>query len=268
MKNQFGEFLKVWRKKRGLSQLGLSFVSETSQRHISFLESGRSTPSKTMVINLCDALDVPLDETNKMLLLAGFAPSYSNFTLDHPQLAPIRKALQFMLESHLPYPALLVDNLYNVIDANAAAIRFQLFLYDLDAPEALPEHSKNLLAGVFHPEGYGKYIENHEQVTSTLFSRLVKEVHYAGNPQEGLDLINRLRSYCPAIDVELPDVESLPILQTRLVKGDVALNLVTTIASFGSPFDVTVDKLKIETFLPYDRPTEVFFRQWDHELPG
>ena len=132
----FGPMLRAWRRRRGASQLALALQSGVSQRHVSFLESGRARPSREMVVQLTSALDVPLRQRNAMLLAAGFAPVYRESNLAAPELTPVRQAIDRMLKQQEPYPAIVIDRLWNLLQANEAANAFTLFLFEGPPPAA------------------------------------------------------------------------------------------------------------------------------------
>src|SRR5260221_5235668 len=141
----FGPMLRAWRRRRGASQLALALQSGVSQRHVSFLESGRARPSREMVVQLSTALDVPLRQRNAMLLAAGFAPAYRETNLAAPELLPVRKAIDHMLKKQEPYPAVVIDRLWHLIQANEAAQAFTMFLFEGPPPAPPPGKSPNLL---------------------------------------------------------------------------------------------------------------------------
>ena len=244
-----------------MSQLALSEISQTSQRHISYLESGKSSPSRKMVVNLCDALDVSLNETNQILLAAGFAPVYSHYPLEGAELSEINQALSFMLERHQPYPAMVVDNLYDVVRPNSAAVNFQLFLHGVSDPSDLPPQNLNLMLGLFHPEGYGQFISNFNEVATSLLQRFMKELSYAGNPEPGMEVLEQIMSCQSFPQSSIQESISLPVLNVQFKKGKHKLNLFSIISSFGSPFDVTLEQLKLECHFPLDSTTKQFFEK-------
>src|SRR5476649_1381938 len=147
----FGPMLRAWRRRRGASQLALALQSGVSQRHVSFLESGRARPSREMVVQLTTALDVPLRQRNTMLLAAGFAPVYRETSLGAPELTPVRQAIDRMLKQQEPYPAVVIDRLWNLLDANEAANAFTLFLFEGPPPAPPPGKPANLLRWLLDP---------------------------------------------------------------------------------------------------------------------
>lgn len=242
---EFSEALKSWRKLRRYSQLELALQADISGRHLSFLETGRSSPSREMVIRLSETLQLPLDARNLFLAQAGFAAKYSEHDWTDYEMQPIRRAVERMLATHMPYPGLAVDRLWRVVDANQAAK--QLFghfgvgigdsVLDLMLSEVLPAA-----------------IENWEEVASAAVERLRAESLSHGRVPE-LDRAAQQLAQQVAGTINI----SSPVVPTVLSFGDVRLSLFATIAQFGTPKDVVLDDLKIELYFPMDPETEAFF---------
>lgn len=258
----FGDELRRWREARRLSQLDLALHADVSQRHVSFLETGRSTPSRDMVLHLAAALDVPLRDRNLLLTLAGYAPAFSERTLDDATLAQIRHVLETLLAAHEPFPAYVVDRTWNQVLANTAIARLLQLLPDpLGAAEAA---AGNVLRLALHPDGLRQVVVNFPEVAASLLLRLEHEAtHRAGDP-EIQALLAEVRSY-PGV-AELPSRPSAPRGQDLLVplhvrNHDVELRLFTTIATIGAPYDVTLEELCLETLLPADPATEQALRE-------
>lgn len=258
----FPTVLKEWRNVQGLSQLELALRSGSSQKHISFLESGRSNPSRIMIFSLCEALQIPLRDRNELLLAAGFAPSYKERSLDDPDLAPTKQAIDRILQSHLPYPAVVYDRLHNVMQVNDAAIKFQCFLYDVKNVMDLPEVSGNVLRGLLHPEGYREHIENWDELASIMLRRLRAEIFSAGKPEAAVKLLKELSEY-PGIPSDWQHRTDLewrhPMLTVHINKGGHQFSLFTTLTSLGAPFDVTLQEIRIESYFPLDDSATSFF---------
>ena len=166
----FGPMLRTWRRRRGASQLALALQSGVSQRHVSFLESGRAKPSREMVVQLTTALDVPLRQRNTMLLAAGFAPVYRESNLAAPELAPVRQAIDRILKQQEPYPAVVIDRLWNLLQANEAAQAFTLFLFEGPPPAPPPGKGPNILQWLLDPKALRSKISNWEEVARYLVS--------------------------------------------------------------------------------------------------
>jgi transcriptional regulator with XRE-family HTH domain len=251
----FGALLRHWRQARGMSQLALAVEAEVSARHLCFLETGRARPSREMIQILAEVLDVSLADRNAMLLAAGYAPAYGQRDLDAPEVAHVRRAFQFVLRQQEPYPAVVVDGGWDVVMRNDAATRiFGLFL----AGGGLrPEHARNALRMVCHPEGLRRFIVNWEEFAGPLIQTLHREA--AG----GLPAVARLRDELlayPGMPVRWrrpdPDVVVTPVLPMRLRRGDVALAFFSTLTMLATPRDVALEQLRIECFYPADAATE------------
>ena len=247
-----GPLLRRWRQRRRLSQLDLSVAADVSTRHLSFLETGRATPSRDMVLHLADHLDVPLRERNALLLAAGYAPVYRESGLDGPAMAPTMAALRGVLAGHEPYPALLVDRRWNLVDANTAAA----VLTEGIAAHLL-EPPVNVLRASLHPDGLAPRIVNLREWRAHLLHRLRREADLLGLPE--LDALHTELSGPPYGDdtdpvrpeAGVPEVA----VQLRLRHGDGELTFLSLVSAFGTPVDVTLDELVLETFLPADSAT-------------
>ena len=188
----FGPMLRTWRRRRGASQLALALQSGVSQRHVSFLESGRARPSREMVVQLSTALDVPLRQRNEMLLAAGFAPAYRESNLAAPELAPVRQAIDFMLRQQEPYPAVVIDRLWNLLQANEAANAFTVFLFEGMPPAPPPGKGPNLLRWILDPKALRSKISNWEEVARYLVSTTYAEILAAGGEPRALAFIEEI----------------------------------------------------------------------------
>ncbi|MFF4771698.1 helix-turn-helix domain-containing protein [Microtetraspora fusca] len=248
-----GVLLRQWRERRRLSQLDLSIQAEVSTRHVSFMETGRSAPSREMVLHLAEHLDVPLRERNHLLLAAGYAPVYTESTLDSPQLAAVRDAIGKLLAGHEPYPAVVVDRGWNLVDANTGL----RMLADGIAPELL----SNVLRASLHPDGLAPRIANLGEWRAHLLGRLKRQITLTGDA-ELAELYAELREYpCdqPEPEVELPGPGDI-FVPLRLRRGDRELSFFSVVATFGTPLDVTVAEMMIESFFPADEETIRFLR--------
>jgi len=260
----FGGQLRWWRERRGLSQLALAGEAETSQRHLSFLESARATPSREMVLRLAAALDVPLRQQNVLLLAAGFAPVWRESDLSAPELALVNRALDVMLAQQEPFPGFVVDRRWNLLRANQGAGRLVEFLAG-PAPQAAPAaDAVNLADALISPDGLRPLIVNWQEV-ARYFLRGVQADALADGTPETAALLRRLLSY-PGIPTlsEPPALEEplAPVLAIHFRKDATSLRLFTTIATLGTPQDVTLQEIRIECFFPADDPTAAVFRGW------
>jgi transcriptional regulator with XRE-family HTH domain len=258
VKNGFGERLKWWRAQRGLSQLALAGSAEISQRHLSFLESGRAEPSRDMVLRLCAVLDMPLRQQNALMLAAGFAPVWRESDLGVPELAQVNGALDYMLAQQEPYPAFVVDRRWNLLRANKGAVNLVVFLTGaaLAGPVSLAD-------ALISPEGLRPYIDNWEDVAA-YFLRSVQADAAADGTQETADLLRRLTAYpgVPKLSHVAPLGTHTPVVDMHFRKNETALRVFTTIATLGTPQDVTVQEIRIECFFPSDEPSAEMFRRW------
>ncbi|MGI8689428.1 MAG: helix-turn-helix domain-containing protein [Thermomicrobiales bacterium] len=257
-----GELLRQWRERRRLSQMELALDAEISTRHLSFVETGRSTPSREMVLHLTEQLDLPLRERNHLLLAAGYAPVYSETPLAAPQLSAVRVAVRQVLIGHEPYPAVVVDRGWNLVDANASLALFT----DGVAPELLAPPA-NVLRVSLHPDGMAPRIVNLGEWRAHLLGRLRRQVALTANAALA-DLYTELRAYpCdrPDPEIEAPGPGDI-VVPLRIRHGDRELTFFSTVATFGTPLDITVAELSIESFFPADAETTTAL--WNGAAPG
>lgn len=253
----FGDLLREWRTIRKVPQLELASVADVSARHLSFLETGRSAPSRAMVLTLAEHLEVPLRERNQLLLAAGFAPSYTESALDGDRMLMVRSAIRQVLAATEPYPALAVDRHWNLVDANAAVAAFTQ-----DAPDDLLAAPFNVLKFSLDPRGLGGRIVNLGQWRTHLFERLERQIRVTGDPKLKT-LLDELRAY-PASDddgADDPVMSGDVAVYLRLRTGDEELSFFSTVTTFGTPLDVTVDELSVESFYPADDKTAEHLRR-------
>lgn len=256
----FGEELRRWREARRLSQLALAGEADVSQRHLSFLENGKSRPSREMVLHLARVLDLPLREQNTLLTTAGYAAEYAERGLDDPDLDQVRHVLETVLEAHGPIPAYVVDRGWDLVLANTAALELAPRA-GLDPP---PEVAANVMRTCLHPEGIRPKVRNWERFATVLMHRLERELVESPFDERLGDLMIEARGY-PGC-AELPDRPPLPsgtelLVPLHLDTAEGPLRFISTIATIGAPFDVTLEELRIETLLPADRATEAALRR-------
>jgi transcriptional regulator with XRE-family HTH domain len=259
----FGRLLKEWRGRRGFSQLDLAVAARTTQRHLSFVESGRATPSREMVLRLAATMDLPLRQQNALLLAAGYAPAWRESALSMPELAVVNKALDFMLEQHEPYPAFVVDRRWNLLRANCGALKLTEFLVG-PAPADAPSEPVNLAVALVSSDGLRPLIANWEEVALHLLRGVQADAHADGTP-ETAELLKRLMEYpdVAALSETSPlDSNQPPVLPVHFRRGETSLRLFTTIATLGTPRDVTLQEVRIECFFPMDEASAQRFRQW------
>jgi transcriptional regulator with XRE-family HTH domain len=248
-----GTLLKDWRRRRRLSQLDLALEAGVSARHLSFVETGRSKPSREMVLHLAEQLEVPLRDRNQLLLAAGYAPAYGERPLDAPEMEPVREAIEGVLAGHEPFPAIVVDRWWTLVAANEALA----LITDGVAP-ALMEPPVNALRVALHPDGMAPRIVNLGRYRQHLLDRLRREVVLTADDRLGA-LYEELRAY-PA--PEAPPSPSHPEIAVpmRLRVGDAELAFFSTIATFGTAVDITLAELAIEAFFPADVATAAALR--------
>lgn len=245
----FGDLLRAWRQRRHLSQLDLANQVAVSTKHLSFIETGRAKPSREMVLHLADHLDVPLRDSNQLLLAAGFAPIYPESSLHSPQMMAVRETLQRLLAAHQPFPAVVVDRWWHLVEANAS-----LLALASDVAEHLLAPPVNVLRLTLHPDGLAPRIANLGEWRGHLLGRLRRQVALTADP-ELADLLEELTAYpCDQPDDE-PHGTGEVVVPLRLRVGDAELALLSTVATFGTPLDVTVAELVIEAFFPADEAT-------------
>jgi transcriptional regulator with XRE-family HTH domain len=254
----FGDHLRHWRQHRRLSQLALAQEADVSTRHLSFVETGRSVPSREMVLRLAERLAIPLRERNSLLIAAGYAPMYRERPLADPALASARRAVELILKSHEPFPALALDRHWNLLAANAALPHL---LAGAD-PELL-QGSVNVLRLSLHPRGLARKIVNLAQWRTHLFERLRQQIAATADPVLAA-LLAELQAYpLPegASDTHL-DGEHLGVLMPFQFRTDHGvLSFISTTTVFGSPVDVTLQELMLETFFPADALTTDVLRR-------
>jgi transcriptional regulator with XRE-family HTH domain len=250
-----GTQLREWRQRRRLSQLDLAGHAEVSTRHLSFLETGRSLPSREMVLRLADRLQVPLRERNRLLTAAGYAPLYREHSLADAAMQVPAQALQRVLQAHEPYPALAVDRHWHMVAHN----RMVPLLLGLLPPELL-KPPVNVLRLSLHPQGLAPMIVNLAHWRTHLLHRLGQQVRSSGDAALAA-LAEELRAYPAPVDdgSEPHDAAAVYLpLQLRLPGG--VLNLISTITVFGTPTDITLSELALETFFPADEATATALR--------
>lgn len=242
----FPQTLKAWRAARRYSQLDLALEAEISARHLSFLETGRARPSREMVAKLSAALDLPLEARNQLLTHAGFAARYAGRDWEAEEMAPIRQALRYMVERHMPYPALALSRLWRIEQANGAAqglfgaigVQVGDSLLDVLCSDALPS-----------------LVENWAEVAHQAAARLRVESHAQG----GVPELDRAAAHLASEPAPEPRTDG-PVIPTRLRLGANTLSMFATIAQFGTPEDLALADLKIELYFPMDTATEQAFR--------
>ncbi|MEO5736619.1 MAG: helix-turn-helix transcriptional regulator [Variovorax sp.] len=251
----FGLVLRHWRTLRGQSQMALGLCAGVSTRHVSYLETGRAQPSREMVLTLAQALEVPLRERNQWLAAARYAPLYRETPLDAPALGPVRDALQLLLSATEPNPTFIVNRRYDILDANPTGHwMVSAFSVDLKAISA-PLNMAQLLVDT---NGMRPFVENWDEVAHKVLGRLRRDLGSALQ-RDALDesLLRQVNQAWDELPLPYAPFDVLPLMVgVRLRRGDLALNLFTTIATLGTPLDVTLQEIRIETLFAADAPTK------------
>ena len=242
-----GDLIREWRQRRRLSQLDLAIAANVSSRHLSFVETGRSRPTSEMILHLAEHLDVPLRDRNALLLAGGYAPAYSERTLAAPELQAVTNALRRVLAGHEPYPAAVVNRWWELVGANAG---IALFTGDV-SPELL-EPPVNVLRLSLHPDGMAQRIANLPEWRAHLLARLHRQAEATGDPRL-FTLYAELEAY-PGGRATPPDRADV-VVPLRFRAAGAELSFLSITAVIGTPMDVTVEELAIESFYPADRQT-------------
>jgi len=252
-----GVLLRGWRQRRRLSQLDLAVEADVSARHLSFVETGRSRPSRELLLHLAEHLDVPLRERNAWLLAAGFAPLYQETALDTDRMEPVREALDKILTGHEPFPAVIVDRRWDLVSANRPALAV---MGEAASPELLTP-PVNALRISLHPDGLAPHIVNLAEYSAHLLTRLHRQVILSGDGELAA-LYDELQQY-PGVVASSTAVDTASLLFVPFVleAGDgPELSFFSTLATFGTALDITVAELAIESFFPADKATETALR--------
>jgi transcriptional regulator with XRE-family HTH domain len=253
-----GALLRDWRLRRRMSQLDLALEAEVSQRHLSFVESGRSRPSRDMVLTLADRLDLPLRERNRLLLAAGFAPGFPERPIEDASMAPALAAVELVLKGHEPNPAMAVDRAWTLVRANAAIAPFLQAVAD----PALLQPPINVLRLSLHPGGLAPHILDLADWRDHLMERLGRIAETVADPDLAR-LMEELAGY-PVPSRRRPAARADPSFiatPLRMRLGGEVLSFITTITVFGTPLDVTLSELAVETFFPADAETAAYLRR-------
>ena len=252
--NELGLLLRHWRDLRGRSQFDLSLDAGLSQRQISFIESGRSVPGRQTVLDLAQALDIPLRERNTLLLAAGYAPIYSEGAWNGPEMQVVTRALERMLRQHEPFPAVVMDRYWNVLMTNEATPRFFNRFIDVEARTA----PRNILHLMFDPDGMRPFIANWEDVAKGLFQRVYRESVGRVIDERTRQLLTALLAY-PDVKAEWKDpivLSAMPVIPIGFVRGDRLLNYFSMVTTVGTPQTIAAQELRIECMFPADEMTE------------
>jgi len=254
-----GTLLRDWRQRRHLSQLALACEAEISSRHLSFMETGRAAPSREMILHLAEQLKVPLRERNVLLVAGGYAPMFRERSLDAPELDAARQAIDLVLRGHEPYPALAIDRHWNLIMSNRVV---PLLLEGVDA--SLLQPPTNVLRLTLHPAGLASRIENFQEWRGHLLDRLSRQIELSADATL-IDLMKELRSYpqvtaAAGSDRGKRDYAGVVVSLELSLNGTV-LEFFSTTTVFGTPVDITLSELALESFFPANSPTAEVLRR-------
>ena len=248
----FGHYMKHWRRQRGLSQLDLAVRADISQRHVSFIETGRSKPREDVVHKVAEALEVPLRDRNILLEAAGLAHRYPEVPLSDGAAEPFRNAIRQLLETHEPYPAYVINRWWELIDSNAAGRRF--------FPET-DDGAINLVDAILGPGPFREMIDNFSAV-GWMFLRRMRRVVADSGPDERLqELLERAAAYMKDVPVDVEDPGAELVICTHLRIGEQVIKTVCMATQFAGARGVTLDELRVELIFPRDEEAEAFFRQ-------
>jgi transcriptional regulator with XRE-family HTH domain len=247
-----GALLRHWRTARRLSQLELALEADVSSRHLSYVETGRSQPSREMVLLLADALEIPLRERNALLVAAGYAPRYFETGLAAPEMAQVRNAIDLILRHQEPYPAFVLDRHWEIRMANQAAPRCTRFLLGAEPTES------NMMRLVLHSNGLRPMMVNWEETAGDLIRHLHNQIAASPSDERAKGLLAEVLAY-PGVPARWRTREigapTTPLLTTIFRKGDVELRFFSTFTTFGTPYDVALEELRIECSFPADEST-------------
>ena len=247
----FGRHMKRWRRQRGLSQLDLAVRTDLSQRHVSFIETGRSRPGADVVQRVAEALEVPLRDRNALLEAAGLAPSYPEVPLSDEAAAPFRDAIRKMLQAHEPYPAYVINRWWDLIDANAAGRRIY--------PQ-LGDDPVNLVDMILGPGPIRETIENFSAVGWMALRQMRRDVADSGPDERLQELLERAEAHMKDVPVDTEGPGSELVVCPHFRIGDQVIKTVGLVARFATAREVTLDEVRVELVFPRDDEAEAFFR--------
>jgi transcriptional regulator with XRE-family HTH domain len=252
-----GGLLRHWRDLRGASQMGLALDAGISQRHLSFIESGRSVPSRQTLTSIVQSLDVPLRERNAVYLAAGYAPVYSEAPWNAKEMDGITRALDRMLRQHDPFPALVMDRYWNVLNTNASAPRFFGSFIDMVARKG----PRNMLHLIFDPKGMRPFVVDWESVARSLVQRVYREMIGRVLDEQTRVLLDELFAY-PGVDASWRlrgssgSAANLPMIPLSFSKDGKVLNYFSMVTTVGAPQSIAAQELRLESMFPADEETE------------
>jgi transcriptional regulator with XRE-family HTH domain len=253
-----GTLVREWRTSRRLSQLDLALEANVSPRHLSCVETGKSQPSREMISRLADALGMPLRERNALLVSAGYAPKYRETELTSPEMGPVRRAIEFILQHQEPYPAIVTNRHWDMLLTNDATVR----VFDILRPGG-PKHV-NVLHQIFDPRDMRSVIRNWEELAIDIIRHLHNQVAVAPSDTKARALLDEVLAYPDVPEgwrTREPGSAPQPLMNTVFGVRDLELRFFSTITTFGTPHDITLDELRIECMFPADEATAEFCRR-------
>ena len=258
----FGRLLRHWRALRGMSQLNLATEAGVSGRHISFVETGRAQPSREMVLRVAESLDLPLRERNALLAAAGFAAYYRETGIDTPEMEPLNRVIAFLLNQHEPFPAFLMDRCWNVLRSNSAAVAT---LGRFAGPGRVwSQQPLNLIRITLHPEGLRPHMLNWDEIAVATIATVRRTLAASGSDRRLSRLLDEILTYpdLPSMQQGAAELESAPylVLPIHLKRDDLELRLFSAVTTMGTPQDITLQELRMESFMPADVATESALR--------
>ncbi len=255
--NLFGESIRQWRKTQGVSQMDLALSADISIKHLSFLENGKSQPGFDMVMRLANTLAMTLKSQNALLIAAGFNPRSSKLSLDCPTMGKVRQALSRMLDHHSPYPAMVMDALGNQLMANSGALKMLLTF----VPAATLSKYSNVYELYLAEDGLKPFIPNWQDAAAVLLQQLQTELLNTRDPA-GYKLLNKILGW-PHIPKDwqyrASELNPGPIFEFTITNDEASLSFFSTLTTFGTPQDITLQELRIESFFPANKATELWF---------
>lgn len=260
-----GALLRHWRLTRHLSQLELALEAAVSTRHLSYVESGRAQPSRELILRLLDTLEVPLRERNAVLVAGGLAPEYVETSLNAPEMAPCKAAIELILGHQEPYPAFVLDRHWNIVMTNRAAGKCTAFVLGDDVHRRRAEAlGPNMLRLILHPDGVRPWMLDWHDTAGDMIRHLHSQIAAAPADDEAKRLLAEVTSY-PGVPSRWSARDPagpppMPLLTTSFQRGDTTLRFFSTITTFGKPHDVTLEELRVECSFPVDAATAAFCR--------
>jgi transcriptional regulator with XRE-family HTH domain len=254
-----GEQIKYWRGRSQISQMNLALESDTSSRHLSFVETGRAHPSRKLLLSLIHTMEVPLRSRNTMLISAGYSPIYEETGLSEPEMEQVRSMLNVMVQQNGLFPSMLIDRHWNILEANLA---FDLMCRTFVEDETLLEEEPlNLVRCFLNPRCLGNSVVNYREMVETMVNRVRRFINVLGIDQQRSALMEEVLSYQPTQSDQIAEDEPHLVMPLRLRKGNKELSLFTMVATMGAPLNITLQEIQLEFGLPMDAASETFLRQ-------